>query len=67
LNPAVEAHEKHERLERKADIYARQLDLSIGRGIADLEALANAATPEDAQQQFIFSVTPLTKAHQTPA
>ena len=35
-------------------IFARQLDLSIGRCIADLEALAKAATPEDAQGQIIF-------------
>ena len=35
-------------------VYARQLDLSIGRCIADLEALAKAATPEDAQGQIIF-------------
>jgi len=35
-------------------VYARQLDLSIGRCIADLEALAKAATPADAQGQIIF-------------
>jgi predicted nuclease of predicted toxin-antitoxin system len=35
-------------------VYARQLDLSIGRCIADLEALAKAALPEDAQGQIIF-------------
>lgn len=35
-------------------IFARQLDLSIGRCIADLEALAKAALPEDAQGQVIF-------------
>lgn len=35
-------------------IFARQLDLSIGRCIADLEALAKAALPEDAQGQIIF-------------
>ena len=33
-------------------VYARRLDLSIG--IADLEALTQAATPEDAQGQIIF-------------
>ena len=35
-------------------VFARQLDLSIGRCIADLEALAKAALPEDAQSQIIF-------------
>ena len=35
-------------------IFARQLDLSIGRCVADLEALAKAALPEDAQGQVIF-------------
>jgi predicted nuclease of predicted toxin-antitoxin system len=35
-------------------IYARQLDLSIGRCIADLEALSKAAISEDAQGQVIF-------------
>ena len=35
-------------------IFARQLDLSIGRCIADLEALSKAALPEDAQDQVIF-------------
>ncbi|HVR37414.1 MAG TPA: DUF5615 family PIN-like protein [Methylomirabilota bacterium] len=35
-------------------VFARQLDLSIGRCIADLEALAKAATPEDAKGQIIF-------------
>ena len=34
-------------------VFAWQLDLSIGRGIADLEALAKAALPEDAQGQII--------------
>lgn len=35
-------------------VFARQLDLSIGRCIADLEALAKAATREDAQGQIVF-------------
>ena len=35
-------------------VFARQLDLSIGRCLADLEALAKAALPEDAQGQIIF-------------
>ena len=35
-------------------VFARQLDLSIGRCIADLEALAKAATAGDAQGQIIF-------------
>jgi len=35
-------------------VYAQQLDLSIGRCIADLEALTQAAQPEDAQDQVIF-------------
>ena len=35
-------------------VYARQLDFSIGRCIADLETLAKVATPEDAQAQIIF-------------
>lgn len=35
-------------------VFARQLDLSIGRCIGDLEALAKAATTEDAQGQVIF-------------
>ncbi len=35
-------------------IFARQLDLSIGRCIADLEALAKAAGSGDAQGQIIF-------------
>ena len=35
-------------------IFARQLDLSIGRSVADLEALAKAALPEDAEGQIIF-------------
>ncbi len=30
------------------------LELSIGHCIADLEALAKAASPEDAQGQIIF-------------
>jgi predicted nuclease of predicted toxin-antitoxin system len=35
-------------------VFARQLDLSIGRCIAELEGLAKAALPEDAQGQIIF-------------
>ncbi len=35
-------------------IFVRQLDLSIGRCIADLEALAKAAVPEDACGQIIY-------------
>lgn len=35
-------------------IYARQLDISIGRCIAALEVLAKAALPEDAEGQIIF-------------
>jgi predicted nuclease of predicted toxin-antitoxin system len=35
-------------------VFTRQLDLSIGRCIADLEALAKAALPEDAEGQIIF-------------
>ncbi len=35
-------------------VYARQLDISIGCCIADLEALTKAARPEDAQGQVIF-------------
>jgi predicted nuclease of predicted toxin-antitoxin system len=35
-------------------VYARQLDLSIGRCIGDLEILTQAAGPEDAQGQIIF-------------
>ncbi len=35
-------------------VYARQLDLSIGRCIMDLEALAKAAEPGDEQGQIIF-------------
>lgn len=35
-------------------VFARQLELSIGRCIADLEALAKVATPDDAQGQIIF-------------
>jgi predicted nuclease of predicted toxin-antitoxin system len=35
-------------------IFGRQLDLSIGRCIAHLEALAKAAVPEDARNQIIF-------------
>jgi predicted nuclease of predicted toxin-antitoxin system len=35
-------------------IFARQLELSIGRCIADLEALAKAALFEDATGQIIF-------------
>jgi predicted nuclease of predicted toxin-antitoxin system len=35
-------------------VFARQLDLSIGRCIGDLEALAKAAQPEDAEGQIIF-------------
>lgn len=35
-------------------VFARQLDHSIGRCIADLETLAKAALPEDAQGQIIF-------------
>jgi len=35
-------------------IYARQLDISIGRCITDLEALSKAAVAEDAQGQVIF-------------
>jgi predicted nuclease of predicted toxin-antitoxin system len=39
-------------------IFARQLDLSIGRCIADLNALAEAALPEDARGQVISSDAP---------
>jgi predicted nuclease of predicted toxin-antitoxin system len=35
-------------------VFARQLDLSIGRCIADLDTLAKASEPEDAQGQIIF-------------
>jgi hypothetical protein len=35
-------------------VFARQLDLSIGRCIADLKSLAKAAEPGDAQGQIIF-------------
>ena len=35
-------------------IFARQLDLSIGRCITDLETLAKSAQPEDGQGQIIF-------------
>lgn len=35
-------------------VFARQLDLSIGRCITDLETLAKAALPEDAAGQIIF-------------
>jgi hypothetical protein len=35
-------------------VYSRQLDLSIGRCIADLETRAKSAQPEDAQDQVIF-------------
>ena len=35
-------------------VFARQLDLSIGRCIGELEILARAALPEDAQGQIIF-------------
>jgi len=35
-------------------VFARQLDLSIGRCIGDLETLAKAALPEDAKGQIIF-------------
>jgi predicted nuclease of predicted toxin-antitoxin system len=35
-------------------IFARQLDLSIGRCIADRETLSKAAVPEDAVGQVIF-------------
>jgi hypothetical protein len=35
-------------------VFARQLDLSIGRCIADLETIARAARSEDAEGQIIF-------------
>ena len=35
-------------------VFARQLDLSIGRAVSDLETFAKAAGPEDAQGQIIF-------------
>lgn len=35
-------------------VFARQLDLSIGRCIADLEALVQVARSEDAEGQIIF-------------
>ncbi len=35
-------------------VFARPLELSIGSCIADLEAIAKAALPEDAQGQIIF-------------
>jgi hypothetical protein len=35
-------------------IYARQLEVSIGHCITDLEALAKAAGPDDARGQVIF-------------
>ena len=35
-------------------VFARQMELSIGRCITDLEAVAKAALLEDAQGQIIF-------------
>jgi predicted nuclease of predicted toxin-antitoxin system len=35
-------------------VFARQLDISIGRCISELEILAKGATPEDAEGQLIF-------------
>ena len=35
-------------------VFARQLDLSIGRCIGELETLAKTALPADAQGQIIF-------------
>ena len=35
-------------------VFARQLDLSIGHCITDLETLAKAALPEDTSGQIIF-------------
>lgn len=39
-------------------VFSRQLDLSIGRCIGDLETLAKAAGPDDAQGQIIFLSVP---------
>jgi hypothetical protein len=35
-------------------IFARQLDVSIGRCVADLEIIAKSATPEEAQNQILY-------------
>jgi len=51
---AEAARRQREGLPFATVIFARQLDVSIGRSIADLEALAKAAGPEDAQGQVIF-------------
>ena len=51
----VEAVRRQRRTEEFATVvYARQLDLSIGRCIADLEIIANAAEPQDARGAIIF-------------
>jgi predicted nuclease of predicted toxin-antitoxin system len=35
-------------------IFARQLDVSIGRCVADLEIIAKSATPEEALNQIVY-------------
>jgi len=35
-------------------IFARQLDVSIGQCLADLEIIAKSATPEEAMNQVVF-------------
>jgi hypothetical protein len=35
-------------------IFARQLDVSIGQCIADLEIIAKSATPEEAMNQVVY-------------
>ena len=49
---AVRCHRNREPFATIA--FARQLELSIGHCISDLETLAKAALPEDAQGQIIF-------------
>ncbi|MEK7686208.1 MAG: hypothetical protein AAB466_12375 [Verrucomicrobiota bacterium] len=35
-------------------VYAHQLEVSIGRCVADLEIMAKAATPEEALSQVVY-------------
>jgi hypothetical protein len=35
-------------------VFARQLDVSIGRCVADLEIIAKSATPEEALNQILY-------------
>ena len=46
--------ESERELNNKEVIFARQLEVSIGQCIADLEIIAKSATPEEAMNQVVY-------------